>query len=322
MSTLGTNWNALSSGLCKGDYTTMVAPKIVQNTRYGLSDEQISYYCPSVFADSKHGSRGDRYTYISTGEILKSLRNDLGLVVTSVMQSGSRIEGKAEYTKHLLRLRKESDLGHYRFQEDTHEIILVNSHDATSSYILYGGVFRMVCTNGLIAGKTHTMMRVRHMGNIIEEVMNGTLALAQQSEAIMDAVARMKDVHFTEAEQLLLAEIAMKVRFGGYSEAKPETPSSVRVVESTLADAPTSSKQVVPYQPRQFNQPRRLADRGDNAYLTMNRIQENLMQGKVRARDEEGKVHSTHRVKGIDTNVILNRALWELTERMMEIKGK
>lgn len=300
----------------------MTSSKMIQNTRIGLTDEAIRYYCPSIFAEEKWHERSSRYTYIPTGEILRFLR-EMGFVVTQAMQGGSRIEGKAEYTKHLLRLRQHDDLGQYKFQEDTHEIVLVNSHDATSSYTLYGGSFRLVCTNGLISGKTHTMMKVRHTGNIVEEVVNGTLALAQESEEIMDALARMKDVHFTEREQLLLADVAMKVRFGAYTEPREQVQESpVRVVESTLVDAPARQKAVIPYRPEQFNAPRRRADVGDSAYLTMNRIQENLIKGGAQAKGEDDKWHRTHQVKGVDSTITLNRALWDLTERMMELKNQ
>src|SRR5699024_11228611 len=46
----------------------------------------------------------------------------------------------------ILRLRRE---GHINGQE-VPEIILLNSHDGSSSYQMIPGIFRFVCTNGLV----------------------------------------------------------------------------------------------------------------------------------------------------------------------------
>jgi len=41
-----------------------------------LSDDQISRIAPSIFAQGKHDSRSQRYTYIPTIDVLRGLRNE------------------------------------------------------------------------------------------------------------------------------------------------------------------------------------------------------------------------------------------------------
>jgi hypothetical protein len=41
-----------------------------------LSDDQIRRVAPSIFAGGKHQSRSERYTYIPTIDVLRSLRNE------------------------------------------------------------------------------------------------------------------------------------------------------------------------------------------------------------------------------------------------------
>jgi hypothetical protein len=41
-----------------------------------LSDDQIHRVAPSIFADGKHESRSERYTYIPTIEVLRGPRNE------------------------------------------------------------------------------------------------------------------------------------------------------------------------------------------------------------------------------------------------------
>ena len=66
-----------------------------------------------------------------------------------VAQSQSRIAGKTEYTKHMIRMRY---AGHAEARPEANEIILINSHDGASSYQMLAGVFRFVCCNGLVVG--------------------------------------------------------------------------------------------------------------------------------------------------------------------------
>ena len=262
---------------------------------HGLTEEQILQSCPSVFAESPHDSRSARYMYIPTSTVLDALR-DVGFVPTTAMQSRARNKDRQDFTKHLLRLRKRDDLG-YR-KPDVHEVVLVNSHDGSSAYNLYSGVFRCVCTNGLITGDIESTMKVYHKGDIVEQVIESTLEIVEDSEQVMEDIAHMKQIPLTRSEQLLLSEFALKARFGENEEE-----------EKTI------------YQPSDLLRVHRDEDTSNDLYTTFNVIQENCIKGGVSRRDRKGKRHTTREIKGIDQNVRVNQLLWQFTQRMMELKG-
>ena len=66
-----------------------------------------------------------------------------------------------------------------------------------------------------------------------------------------------------------------------------------------------------PYSPHHSNYTRRREDAFPTLWHTFNRVQENLMKGGFRSRFTGRRVRS---ITGINENVRLNRALWELTE--------
>ena len=68
-----------------------------------LSEDQMRQAAPSIFAQGKHISRSARYTYIPTIDVLRGLHRE-GFEPFMVAQGRSRIEGKTEYTKHLIRI--------------------------------------------------------------------------------------------------------------------------------------------------------------------------------------------------------------------------
>ena len=122
-----------------------------------LAEDQMRQVAPSIFAEGKHVSRSERYTSIPTIDVSRSLRKE-GFQPFMVAQGASRIEGKAEFTKHLIRMRfVGSHLGSdglsAKPQTDAHEIILINSHDGATVYQLLSGIFRSICLNGLVVGK-------------------------------------------------------------------------------------------------------------------------------------------------------------------------
>jgi hypothetical protein len=275
----------------------------VQDAR-GLSNEAIMYAAPSVFAEAAHESRSSRYTYIPTSYVLEGLR-EVGFVPTTAMQSRSRVEGRQAFTKHLLRLRHANDLGYSL--PDVHEIVLVNSHDGTSAYNLYSGVFRLVCTNGLIRGDFSDTMKVRHTGNVVEEVVESTLSIAEMSEQVMQDVEEMKCIELSRPEQLLLAEFGLKARF----DLDEEEDEGERM-----------EKKVVPYQPQDLLRVRRREDARPDLYTTLNVVQENAMKGGVRGslRDSRGQRRRIREVHGIDQSVRVNRLLWQFAERLKEFK--
>ncbi|EDR6291798.1 DUF945 domain-containing protein, partial [Salmonella enterica subsp. enterica serovar Pensacola] len=84
-------------------------------------------------------------------------------------QSRVRDPGKREHTRHLLRLRRTGQIT----GQQVPEIIILNSHDGSSSYQLLPGYFRQVCTNSLVCGQSLGEIRVPHRGDIVGKVIEG-----------------------------------------------------------------------------------------------------------------------------------------------------
>jgi hypothetical protein len=121
----------------------------------------MRHAAPSIFAEGKHASRSARYTYIPTIDVLHGLKRE-GFEPFMVAQGQSRVEGKTEYTKHMIRMRHAGQVRPARGERDH----LINSHDGASSYQMLAGMFRFVCCNGLVVGEVVEDIRIPHKGNI------------------------------------------------------------------------------------------------------------------------------------------------------------
>jgi hypothetical protein len=255
-----------------------------------LSNDQIAAYAPSVLAETAHESRGERYTFIPTVRVIDGLRQQ-GFQPFEVRQTRVRNLTKREYTKHMVRMRHSSSIDS---KGEVPEIILLNSHDGSSSYQLLAGVFRFVCSNGLIAGDVVEDIRVRHSGRVVDDVIEGSFRVLEESQKVISRIGDYKSVSLTLPEQRAFADAAIRLRWGDAS----------------------------PIHYDRLLTPRRWDDKQEDLWTVFNRVQENLVVGGVPGKTAKGRRMHTRGVSGVTENVKLNRALWTLADNMSAIKQK
>jgi len=254
-----------------------------------LSNDQIAMYAPSVLAESAHESRGERYTFIPTISVIDGLRKE-GFQPYEVRQTRVRDLSKREHTKHMVRLRHATSI----VGDEVPEIILLNSHDGSSSYQLLAGIFRFVCSNGLIAGDVCSDIRVRHSGNVVDDVIEGATRILEDTEQVIDRISTYKSITLSEPEQQVFANAALSLRWDE-------------------GQAPVQADRIL--------RPRRWADNKSDLWTAFNRIQENLVKGGVPGRSASGRRVSSRAVGGVSENVKLNRALWTLADGLAQLKS-
>lgn len=268
----------------------------------GMSEDQLRQIAPSVFATTAHESRSERFKPIPTIEVVRGLRKE-GFVVVGAKQSISRIPGKAAYTKHLLRLRKEDDRN-YVVGDTVAEMLLKNANDGTSIYDLFAGLFRIRCLNSLVAMQDSiSNIKVRHTGrDVVGQVIEGTFSVIEDAKLALAAPQDWSQIKLDRDERMAMAEAARVLRFADH-EGNVNTP----------------------IEPEQLLHTRRRDDEENHLWTTFNVVQENVIRGGLHgvATTADGKRRkmSTRAVNGIDQDVRLNRALWTLANRMAELKG-
>lgn len=278
-----------------------------------LTIEALRHYAPSAFATKAHESRSERYAYIPTSEIITALMRE-GFMAFKATQSRSRIAGKSEFTKHLLRFRH-PDAMVEKVGDAVPEVVLVNSHDGTSAYKLSAGLYRLVCSNGLmVSDGTVESLSVLHKGNIIDEVIEASFQIVHQSGKALEKADEWQHLQLTAGEQLAFADAARELRFAD--------------AEGTISSPITAAQLLTPRRLEDENPANRRVAK-PTMWGTLNVVQEAVIKGglsgvqkskdKQTGREVRRRI-TTREVKGIDQDQKLNRALWTLAERMAELK--
>lgn len=256
-----------------------------------LSNTQLMEVAPAAFAKKKGVTVLDTYQYIDTEAVLNTLL-DMDYVPTSVSQQRSKYPFIDEASKHLIRFRHKKHLvaTNPKVGDAVPELVFVNAHDGSSKAHFIVGMFRFICTNGLMVGHTIGTMGFRHHGMTVQQEVNGAVfTMAEETLPLVEEqMAAMRQHQLTEKEQAVFAARALALRWPNGTEA---------VTTEALLHS------------------RRNDDTGNDVWHTFNRVQENLLQGGFVSATRNARVRALENVTSV---VQVNRSLWDEAARLVE----
>lgn len=238
-----------------------------------------------------HVKTSDRYLHIPTSRALEVFQ-DNGWYPTTVVEMRARKKENLGFQKHAVRFRhKDYAIADVGFPE----IVLSNSHMGTSAFKLQLGVFRIVCSNGCIAGDIYKMASIRHLGYQDEHIYNSIIDITQ-------------DVPKLTADINLMREITL---------------NTTQQIEYAAAVASLTDTEEVTTLPTQLLRGRREADgyshlQNRSLFQTFNVIQENVIKGGVRKTRANGTSLRAKAITGLDANLKLNTTIWKMANAIKE----
>ena len=211
-----------------------------------LNDRRIALLTQSS-GDSK---RSDKYKPYTTLSALKVFF-DAGFYVSGFDAP------KSHFAAHLVRLRHDN----LRLENgDFIEVIVFNSYDGTKPLMVYLGVFRGACANGLIFGSFIFESRVKHIGQDfytrVASALNGAQDKVHDAKTL---ISRLQSTELNNAQIIDFARKAFEKRLSDVKNLHPMTDNQLR-----------QSLRIV-----------RSEDNGRDAWTVLNVIQEKIMRGGI-----------------------------------------
>lgn len=253
--------------------------------RHALSTDELKHCVPAAFAEAPDSTRTTaHYTFISTAEVVQALQ-DAGFVAAHARQTGVRRSASAAHARHLIRFTHTREA--VTLVDAIPQLVLINSHDGSSAYTLHAGLYRPICTNGLITPLgDFGLIHVAHRGNVVAEVVAGALNIARGFAGVAATVAQMHTKLLVEQQRWELAAFALALRYPRAEQHKPLTPDQLLL-------------------------PRRTADFGNTLWQTFNVIQENTLQGGIVGKSASGRSTRSRSIRAIREDVRINSQLWQ-----------
>ena len=176
-----------------------------------LSTDALHRLAPSVFAERPYHAVSDRYTFIPTSTIVDKLMAE-GWVPTQARESRTLIEAKKGFTRHMVRFARHDQpmiVGN-----TTPQIVLTNDHAGGGAYLMDAGLFRLVCSNGMcVANGSFDSIRVRHTGNIVDDVIEASYRVIEEVPHITETVETWKNLLVTTEQAYAFAAAAVELKY-------------------------------------------------------------------------------------------------------------
>jgi len=260
-----------------------------------LNLEKIGEICPSALTQRKSRHLSKIYKHIPTTKVIDILE-EKNWLPTQALQCGTRNgnEKTIPFKKHIIRFRNpELDNLSKEIGDTFPEIVLTNSHNGRSSFKFHVGLFRLVCSNGLVvADQTFDEYTIRHKGFKKSAILNTVGEITTHIPDVVGRVQSMMGKHLTPQQRIDFAKQAVVERWG----------------EDRYVDLDELLK---------IN---RAADKGSDLWTVFNRIQEGMIRGGLNTyvkKDGKIKYNKTRAVKSIDENLKVNKMLWRLSEAIV-----
>jgi hypothetical protein len=262
--------------------------------------EELEQMAPAVFATEPTKGVTGRYSFISTEEIVQKIL-DLGWELHSAKQNGPN-----PFSRHHVRFVNPK-LGFMDLNKDRvkPQIILDNSHNRSASAQIHMGLFRLVCTNGLVVAMPgmYNAVKFRHMGVDKEELRKLLEVAAEQYKKVGDHIA---DMQLVDMDQPQREEFAIK------AVARREPHMFINADGTVNVDKVTGSTN-----PLEIISPIRGEDEATNLWTVFNVIQERMIKGGYHRTTGSGRNSTTRGITNATRSVEFNKELWGIAEEYM-----
>ena len=264
----------------------------VENRDY-LTLDEVKILAPSVGTTKPLDGLSKHYVHVPTTTVIEDIQK-LGWQPVGVQEVKAR--KRVGYQKHLITF-EHPDYKKEGVEGNEHpQLLLMNSHDGTSKFQLEAGIFRLVCSNGMVI-KSEDMgsVSIRHMGYDFKVIKEAVDNLMENIPLILNKIDKMKETELTEEEMVEFAKKAAKLRFEKLNE-KTKIEDVVDIEELLEAE--------------------RKEDKGNKLYEVFNRVQEKIINGSFQYKLGE-KDRKARPIKNFKQNVQVNQDLWVLAEELI-----
>jgi len=254
-----------------------------------LTKDQIREIAPSVFTmKADKSSTSKHYVHIPTETVIDDMAQ-LGWGVVDAKQVKAR--KNAGYQKHMVVFGND-DITITGKDGDTvmPRILMTNSHDGKNSFQFQAGLYRLVCSNGLvIADAEFANMKIRHMGYDLNELSTVISEIVEKLPLTVECMNKLKAKELSEQEQVKFAKEALAIRL---SEKEISKYTSDDIIE--------------------LLNPTRKEDNGNDMWSVYNVVQEKIIHGMFDVYGVNGKVRKARKIKNFKQDTQVNQELYEL----------
>lgn len=263
-----------------------------------LTREQLQQAIPVAFHKTPTNPKvSQKYVHINTSTVIDDLAKLGWLPVDAKMRKTRGT--KTIFSKHMVVFQNPDLKIKGKDGDDAFpRIILTNSSDGFNSFQFRVGIYRLVCSNGLVvADEEFSSFKIRHMGYSFEELQSTITAAVADLPNKLEILNKMQERVLTQEEKEQFAANALKIRAG--IALNEEKNYDSLTLEDILA-------------------PARKEDEGDSLWKTFNTLQEKIIRGGFSAALVGAKVRKVRPIKSFEKDLRVNQELFKLATSLID----
>lgn len=270
-----------------------------------LTREDLQKKCPMAFKEMPTNPNvSERYIQANTMTVVDDL-SKLGWYPIDAKQCRNKKNSSGIRSFHMIafqnpdiKITKTNDDGSK--EVDTFpRIILTNSHDGYNAFKFMVGLFRLVCSNGLVVSDNQMVnMSIRHMNYDFEELRKIVNNAIQEIPNIVNTMNTMRSIELNDEQKQELATEVIKIRKG------IEETEEVEIDESIVDDILT---------------PIREEDKSNDLWTIFNVCQEKLIKGGFLSTTRNNKKRKVKSITSIKRDMEYNQRLWKSASRFLQV---
>ena len=278
-----------------------------------LTNEDIEVICPVAFKDTMSKSEikdlglSKHYSFVPTTRVVNDLRA-MGWDCVDAQQVKARKSSTNGYQKHMLTFEhpdykidqvKEVEIADGKTETviepatEYPQLLLTNSHDGGNAFTLSAGIFRLVCSNGLvIKTEDYGTSRLVHKGYSFKSVQKLVNDFVATIDETLTRITAMKQVELNKEQQIEFAKTAALLRFTEKAYNEGNIADVVELDDLLSVD--------------------RKEDKGNGLWEVYNSVQESLVNGKYHYVGANKKSRKARPIKNFKQSIDVNKKLSEL----------
>ena len=272
-----------------------------------LSMDDVKRLCPAAFkTEPTNPNVSDKYIPANTATVIEDLAK-LGWRPTQAKQCRQKKNSSGIRSFHMVAFQNpdvkickpitDADGNTTEVVDSYPRIILTNSHDGFNSFKFMVGLFRLVCSNGLVVCSNEMVnMSIRHVNYDFEALRLVVTNAIEQVPNIVNTMNTMKKTILSDDNKKELAMAVVKIR------KELDDNQKIDIDEKTIMD---------------ILMPVRDEDNGDDLWTVFNVCQEKLIKGGFQSIGKNNKSRKQRSITSIKKDIEYNQQLWNLAMNYM-----
>ena len=262
-----------------------------------MTMDQVKEACPYAFKriPTNPGVSG-KYTVANTEDVINDLAK-FGWYPVEAKQCRAKKGSKGIRSFHMVALQNDDVTipDPNGGTEAYVRIILQNSHDGFNSFKFMMGLYRCICSNGLVVCDAEfSAFSIRHINYNFEELRKIVEKVVATVPGIIDKRNIMSKTELTEEQKREMAVETYRIRKNLTREAK------LVLDDATIND---------------LLFPTRKEDEGNSLWKVFNVLQEKMIKGGFSATGKNGKARKQRPISSVKKDADYNQQLWALAEK-------